>query len=150
MCHRSILNIRSSKLPSLTDVCLTLFPATISTSLLNMISSSILFAEPGLEKSLLARENGSCLLHRSNSSLMGVEGLDASLKLWMGTFTGREVASRKLVRRVLLTISEWMGRKSGLDEDRDDFFDDVVDAEELNGRNKYSNIVTDVTPAKAE
>ena len=81
---------------------------------------------------------------------MGVEGLDASLKLWMGAFTGREVASRKLVRRVLLTISEWMGRKSGLDEDRDDFFDDVVDAEELNGRNKYSNIVTDVTPAKAE
>ena len=72
---------------------------------------------------------------------MGVEGLDASLKLWMGTFTGREVASRKFVRRVLLTISEWMGRKSGLDEDRDDFFDDdvvndVIDAEDLNGRNK--------------
>ena len=69
---------------------------------------------------------------------MGVEGLDASLKLWMGTLTGKEVSSRKLVRRVLLTISEWMGRKSGLDEDRDDFFDvvDVIDAEEFYGRNK--------------
>ena len=92
---------------------------------------------------------------------MGVEGLDASLKLWMGTLTGREVASRKLVRRVLLTISEWMGRRSGLDEDRDDFFDDdvvdddvvvndVIDAKELNGRNKYSNILKDVTPAKVQ
>jgi hypothetical protein len=87
---------------------------------------------------------------------MGVEGLDASLKLWMGTFTGREVASRKLVRRVLFTISQWMGRKSGLDEDRDDFFDDDVvdidvdDAEDLNGRNKYSNILTDVIPAKVQ
>ena len=72
---------------------------------------------------------------------MGVGGLEASLDLWMGTLTGREVASRKLVRRVLLTISEWIGRKSGLEHEREDFFDeDVVEfeivGEYLNGRNK--------------
>ena len=75
---------------------------------------------------------------------MGVGGLEASLDLWMGTLTGREVASRKLVRRVLLTISEWIGRKSGLEHEREDFFDeDVVEfeivGEYLNGRNTSSS-----------
>ena len=76
---------------------------------------------------MLASENGSCLLHLSNSSLIGVEGRDASLDLWMGTFTGREVASRKSVTRFLLMISECMGRNSGLEEDRDDLLLDEVD-----------------------
>ena len=76
---------------------------------------------------MLASENGSCLLHLSNSSLIGVEGRDASLDLWMGTFTGREVASKKSVTRFLLMISECMGRNSGLEEDRDDLLLDEVD-----------------------
>ena len=83
-------------------------------------------------------------MHRSNCSLMGVGGLEASLDLWMGTLTGREVASRKLVWRVLLTISEWIGRKSGREHERDDFLDEDVEEVEklqivdeyLNGRNK--------------
>ena len=58
---------------------------------------------------------------------MGVEGWDASLDLWMGTFTGREVAIWKSVFSFLLTISECMGRNSGLEEDRDDFLDDTVE-----------------------
>jgi hypothetical protein len=70
--------------------------------------------------SLLAKERGSCLGHLSYSSLMGVEGLDASLDLWMGTFTGREVASRKSVIRCRRIISEWMGRNSDWEEDNDD------------------------------
>ena len=75
---------------------------------------------------------------------MGVGGLEASLDLWMGTLTGREVASRKLVRRVLLTISEWIGRKSGLEHEREDFLDEDIEevvefeivGEYLNCRNK--------------
>ena len=88
---------------------------------------------------MLASENGRCLPHLSNSSLMGVAGLDASLDLWMGTFTGREVASRKLVFKVLLTISEWMGRKSGREQEREDFLDeDVEEAVEFDTGGEYS------------
>ena len=58
---------------------------------------------------------------------MGVEGRDASLDLWMGTFTGREVASKKSFIRFLLMISECMGRNSGLEEDRDDLLLDEAD-----------------------
>ena len=76
---------------------------------------------------MLASENGSCLVHLPNSSLIGVEGRDASLDLWMGTFTGREVAIWKSVFSVRLTISECMERNSGLEEDRDDFLDDTVE-----------------------
>ena len=45
----------------------------------------------------------------------------------MGTFTGREVASRKFIWRVLLTISEWIGRKSGREQEREDFFEEKVE-----------------------
>ena len=72
---------------------------------------------------------------------MGVEGRDASLDLWMGTFTGREVASRKSVTRFLLIISECIGRKSGLEDEREDLLETVEEAVDigevdLNGRNK--------------
>ena len=46
------------------------------------------------------------------------------LDLWMGTFTGREVASRKSVTSFLRIISGWMGRKCGLDDERDVLLDD--------------------------
>ena len=72
----------------------------------------------------------------------------------MGTFTGREVASRKSVIRFLLMISECMGRNSGLEEDRDDLlldeFELVTEMDEednwlqvkcLIGRSKKSHIV---------
>ena len=110
-CHKSSLNIRSS-----------IFSLLISVADISTWPSLV-----GVEKSLLAREKGSCLMHRSNCSLMGVGGLEASLDLWMGTLTGREVASRKLVWRVLLTISEWIGRKSGREHERDDFLDEDVE-----------------------
>ena len=70
---------------------------------------------------------------------MELDGLDASLDLWMGTFTGREVASRKLVFSVLLTISQWMGRKSGREQESEDFFDeDVEEAAEFDIGGEYS------------
>ena len=47
------------------------------------------------------------------------------LDLWMGTFTGREVASRKSVTRFLRIISGWIGRKFGLDDDTDVLLDDL-------------------------
>ena len=93
---------------------------------------------------------------------MGVDGLEASLDLWMGTFTGKEVASMKSVIKFLKMISEWIGRNSGPDddseylleefgdtsmlfndvlkEDMDDFMDD--DSAGLIGFQRYSNIVT--------
>ena len=46
------------------------------------------------------------------------------LDLWMGTFTGREVASRKSVTSFLRIISGWIGRKFGLDDDRDVLLED--------------------------
>ena len=49
---------------------------------------------------------------------------DMFLDLWMGKFTGTDVASRKSVTSFLLIISEWMGRKLGLDDDRDVLLDD--------------------------
>ena len=54
-------------------------------------------------------------------------GLDASLDLWIGTFTGSEVASRKSVTRFLLIISGCIGLNSGLEEDREDLLLEVVD-----------------------
>ena len=86
---------------------------------------------------MLAKERGSCLGHLSYSSLMGVEGLDASLDLWMGTFTGREVASRKSVIRCRRIISEWMGRNSDWEEDNDDLrleeLEFVVEIDDVEG-----------------
>ena len=58
---------------------------------------------------------------------MGVAGLDASLDLCMGTFTGREVASKKSVTRFLLIISGCIGLNSGLEEDREDLLLEVVE-----------------------
>ena len=98
--------------------------------------------------------------HLSYSSCMELDGLDASLDLWMGTFTGKEVASKKSVTRFLLIMSEWMGRNSGREEDKDDllleeleFGMDIVDPEDilvvvklLIGRSKKSNIVTVMVP----
>ena len=49
---------------------------------------------------------------------------DMLLDLWIGTFTGTDVASRKSVTSFLLIISEWMGRKSGLDDDNDVLLED--------------------------
>ena len=45
----------------------------------------------------------------------------------MGTFTGREVASRKSVTRFLLIMSEWIGRNSGLEEDNEDLLLEEID-----------------------
>ena len=55
------------------------------------------------------------------------EGLTASLDLCMGTFTGREVASRKSVTRFLLIMSEWIGRNSGREEDNEDLLLDEME-----------------------
>ena len=51
------------------------------------------------------------------------------------------MADRKLVTRFLLIISECMGRKSGLEEDREDFLEPVEEAVDIGevdliGRNK--------------
>ena len=96
---------------------------------------------------------------------MGVDGLEASLDLWMGTFTGREVASMKSVIKFLKMMSEWIGRNSGPEDDNEDLLDEFGDIvmlrEVLNDRFKedmgeslgeasagligflrYSNIVT--------
>ena len=138
ICHNSSLNIRSSMITlphSITSISLLFSP---SCTLLTLYSCPWSALEEA-ENSLLASENGSCLLHLSNSSLMGVAGLDASLDLWMGTFTGREVASRKLVFRVLFTISLWMGRKSGREQEREDFLDEnVEEAVEFDTGGEYS------------
>ena len=83
----------------------------------------------------------------------GVEGLDASLFLWMGTFIGWEVASRMSIRRVLLKVSEWMWRRDDrlLDDfefsnDKDDE-DDRLEVMCLIGRSKKSHIVTKIVTA---
>ena len=138
ICHNSSLNIRSSEfsLPN-SSTCISWLLAP-SCPLLTWYSCTWSALEEA-ENSLLASENGRCLPHLSNSSLMGVAGLDASLDLWMGTFTGREVASRKLVFSVLLTISQWMGRKSGREQESEDFFDeDVEEAAEFDIGGEYS------------
>ena len=67
-----------------------------------------------------AKEKLSFFVHLSNSSLMGVLGTMASLDLWMGTFTGREVAKRKSVTRFLLIITGLMLPNSSLEEDKED------------------------------
>jgi hypothetical protein len=67
------------------------------------------------------------LPHRSNSSLMGVDGLEASLDLWMGTFTGKEVASMKSVIKFLKMMSDWIGRNSGPEDESEDLLDDFGD-----------------------
>ena len=83
---------------------------------------------------MLASECGSSFAHLSNSSLIGVEGWDASLLLCNGTFTGREVASRKSVTRFLWIMSECRGRNSGREEDKDDLLElsrvDEIEIEE--------------------
>ena len=96
---------------------------------------------------------------------MGVDGLEASLDLWMGTFTGKEVASMKSVIKFLKMISEWIGRNSGPEDDSEDLLEEfgeiVMPKEVLNdgfkedidasmgdasagliGFLRYSNIVT--------
>ena len=96
---------------------------------------------------------------------MGVDGLEASLDLWMGTFTGKEVASMKSVIKFLKMMSEWIGRNSGPEDDSDDLLEEFGDIdmlaevlkdgfredidESINdvsagliGFRKYSNIVT--------
>ena len=60
---------------------------------------------------------------------MGVEGRDASLDLWMGTFTGREVADRKSVIRFLNMMSERMGRNSGPEDDKEDLREEPCEME---------------------
>ena len=58
---------------------------------------------------------------------MGVDGLEASLDLWIGTFTGREVASIKSVIRFLKMISECIGRNSGPEDDSEDLLEEFGD-----------------------
>ena len=58
---------------------------------------------------------------------MGVDGLEASLDLWMGTFTGREVASMKSVIKFLKMMSEWIGRNSGPEYDIEDLLEEFGD-----------------------
>ena len=71
-------------------------------------------------------------------------------------FTGREEASRKFVWRVLLTISEWTGRKSGREHDREDILDEVVEdvakfeTENLKDVSEKSDIVRYVVPGTTE
>ena len=59
-------------------------------------------------------------MHLSNSSLMRVFGLMASLDLWIGTFAGREVAKKKSVTRFLLISSRLMLPNSSLKKDKED------------------------------
>ena len=68
----------------------------------------------------------------------------------MGTFTGREVASRKSVTRFLLIMSEWIGRNLGLEEDNEDLLleemeilekDDAADCVESLKESKKSHIL---------
>ena len=47
--------------------------------------------------------------------------------LWVGTYAGREVDSRKSVINFLNMISEWTGRNSGPEEDREDLLENVED-----------------------
>ena len=58
---------------------------------------------------------------------MGVDGLEASLDLWMGTFTGKEVASMKSVIKFLKMISEWIGRNSGPEDESEDLLEEFGD-----------------------
>ena len=58
---------------------------------------------------------------------MGVDGLEASLDLWIGTFTGREVASIKSVIRFLKMISECIGRNSGPEDDSEHLLEEFGD-----------------------
>ena len=83
-------------------------------------------------------------------------GFSASLNLCRGMFRGREEASKKLVWSVLLTISEWTGRKSGREHDREDFLDEPVEdiaelvTEYLNDENEKSDIMRDDVADTAE
>ena len=65
-------------------------------------------------------------MHLSNSSFIGVLGMMASLDLCIGTFTGRDVASRKSVTRFLLTISGLTLPNSSLEEDREELSEEVL------------------------